>query len=209
MRVASAEFVRSVVDLNELPASRMPEIAWAGRSNAGKSSLINALTGRRSLARTSNTPGKTRKINFYVIDSSWHLVDLPGYGYVAAAESDRIRWQALIEPYLERRTQLCGVVVLVDSKVGPTELDQTMIEWLTRKGRNFAVAISKADRIRDHHAADLAKSLRGTLPETVPVFITSAKQKQGLRELEGWILGRLSGWREETPVRATWHSETV
>lgn len=209
MRIQSAEFVKSVVDLADLPVGGMPEIAWAGRSNVGKSSLINALTGKKGLARTSNTPGKTRELNFYSVDSSWYLVDLPGYGFAAGSEADRIRWQAMIEPYLARRSQLCGVAVLVDSRVGATGLDETMIQWLADHGKPFAVMISKADRISESQCTDLARVLSGSVPEGTPVLVTSSKRGRGIRETETWITDCLKRFVRIAPIQASWQKKSL
>jgi GTP-binding protein len=204
IRLTSVKFVKSVVDLAHLPHSPVPEIAWAGRSNVGKSSLINAVVGKKNLARTSNTPGKTREINFYLINSNWHLVDLPGYGFAAGPDADRLRWQALIEPYLKQRSQLCGVAVLVDARIGPTDLDNMMMDWLAAHAVSFAVMVSKADRVSENHITNLARDLGGTVPEATPILLTSARSGRGIREIHAWITERLATYDNNAPTKAHW-----
>jgi len=147
MRVKKAEFKGSYVDIESLPASGLPEIALAGRSNVGKSSLINCLANRRNLALTSSTPGNTRTINYYLFDDAWFLVDLPGYGYAKVSQAERKRWSLLIEKYLKERRQLKGVVQVVDIRHHPTETDKLMSEWLGYHQIPRIVVATKADKI--------------------------------------------------------------
>jgi GTP-binding protein len=130
MKITSAELIKSVYPSDDFPPGRHPEVAFAGRSNVGKSSLINTLVNRKGLARTSSAPGKTQSINFYLINGSVCLVDLPGYGYAKAPQQVRKQWSPLIEKYCRSRENLCGVVVIIDARVGPTPLDFSLIAWL-------------------------------------------------------------------------------
>ncbi len=147
MRITSAEFVLGVAALRQLPKDGVREVAFLGRSNVGKSSLINKLCGRKSLARPSNEPGKTRELNYYLINKKFYFVDLPGYGYAKVPEQVRSSWGKLIEQYLKGRDQLSLVVQLVDARHEPTELDMMMVGWLDYYSIPFLVALTKADKL--------------------------------------------------------------
>lgn len=147
MKITSAEFVLGVASLRQLPKNGMREIAFLGRSNVGKSSLINKLCGRKSLARPSSDPGKTRELNYYLINKAFFFVDLPGYGYAKVPEQVRSSWGKLIEQYLKSREQLSLVVQLVDARHEPTELDMMMVGWLDYYEIPFLVALTKADKL--------------------------------------------------------------
>lgn len=147
MKISSAEFVKSVTDLSALPKESLPEVAFAGRSNVGKSSLINCLLNRKKLAKTSATPGKTRQLNYYRINGKFYFVDLPGYGFAKVSKNERQQWQHLIESYIESSPHLCGVVSIIDSRIGPTELDLQLMAWLhSLRVPNLLVA-TKADKV--------------------------------------------------------------
>lgn len=147
MKVTSAEFIKSVTDLRALPKAALPEVAFAGRSNVGKSSLINCLLNRKKLAKTSSTPGKTRQLNYYRINGRFYFVDLPGYGFAKVSKSERQQWQHLIENYIQASPHLCGVVSIIDSRIGPTELDLQLMAWLhSLQAPNLLVA-TKADKV--------------------------------------------------------------
>jgi len=147
MKVTTAEFVLGLANLRQLPREAKREVAFLGRSNVGKSSLINKLCGRKSLARASADPGKTRELNYYLINRKFYFVDLPGYGYAKLPEQIRSSWGKLIEQYLKTREQLCMVVQLVDSRHEPTELDMMMVGWLDYYEIPFIVALTKADKL--------------------------------------------------------------
>lgn len=147
MRITSAEFVLGVADLKQLPKDHLKEVAFLGRSNVGKSSLINKLCGRKSLARASAEPGKTRELNYYSINREFYFVDLPGYGYAKLPAQIRSSWGKLIEQYLKTRDELSMVVQLVDSRHEPTELDMMMVGWLDYYDIPFIVALTKADKL--------------------------------------------------------------
>lgn len=189
MPKSTAAFLLSAVSLTQLPKEGLPEIALAGRSNVGKSSLLNRLTGRRALARISRTPGKTREINLYGIDRVFIVVDLPGYGFAKVPESVRRRWGALIESYLNTREELAGVVHLVDARHPPTRDDVQMHEWVKHYDVPALIAATKADKIpRGKRAATLEK-IQETLepgPDT-PVVFFSAVTGEGASNVWAWV----------------------
>lgn len=145
--VVRSEFVTSAVSISGFPAPGIPEVVFAGRSNAGKSSLINRLTGNRGLARTSSTPGKTQSVNFYRINGSFYFVDLPGYGYARVSKEEQRAWAALIEGYLEHREPLCGAVHIVDCRHRPTADDRLMAGWLRYHRLTTITVASKSDKL--------------------------------------------------------------
>ena len=159
MRIREVEFVRSARVPEDYPPEDRPEIAFAGRSNVGKSSLINALLGRRKIARVSSTPGMTRAINFYLVNRSFYLVDLPGYGYAKVPLRLRRRWRPLMEGYIEGRRSLRGMVVIMDTKVGATDLDLQLILWLRSKGIPFLPVLTKADKVSQRERAQVLRSV--------------------------------------------------
>ena len=145
MKVRFAEFVTSVGRPDQIPQDGLPEIAFAGRSNVGKSSLLNRLLNRKALAKTSRTPGKTRTLNYYIVNRELYLVDLPGYGYARRSHSEREQWAKLVNAYIQDRTPLKGIVQLVDARHDPTADDLEMIEWLNQSRKPFLVVATKAD----------------------------------------------------------------
>ena len=147
MKISSARFVKSAVRPDDFPSDQKPEIVFCGRSNIGKSSLLNALTNSRGLARTSSSPGRTQTINFFLIDERMYFVDLPGYGFAKAAKKVRESWGAMIEGYLRNRPQLKMAVLLVDSRVEPLESDVMMKQWLDHHQIPNAVVLTKTDKI--------------------------------------------------------------
>ena len=147
LKISSAEFALGVANLRQLPKDGVREIAFLGRSNVGKSSLINKLCNRKSLARSSSDPGKTRELNYYLINKELYFVDLPGYGYAKVPDQIRSSWGKLIEQYLKSRQQLTLVVQLIDSRHEPTELDMMMVGWLDYYSIPFAVVLTKADKL--------------------------------------------------------------
>ena len=147
MKISSAEFVVSNTDFRKCPATSFPEYAFIGRSNVGKSSLINMLTGRKGLAMTSATPGKTLLINHFIINNNWYLVDLPGYGYAKRGQKMQERLQYIIRSYILYREALTCLFVLVDSRLEPQRIDLDFIEWLGENGIPFAIVFTKADKL--------------------------------------------------------------
>jgi GTP-binding protein len=153
MKITHAELLKSVYPTDDFPAEHYPEVAFAGRSNVGKSSLINTLVNRKGLARTSSAPGKTQSINFYLINESFCLVDLPGYGYAKVPQQVRKRWSPLIEQYCRSRENLCGMVIIIDARVGPTPLDISLISWLTDLSLPTIFTMTKSDKLSKNKIA--------------------------------------------------------
>ena len=147
LKIKGAQYIGSFVALDQLPPGDLPEIALVGRSNVGKSSLINKLVNRRNLAKSSSTPGKTRTINYYLINGDWYLVDLPGYGYAKVAKTERDKWGRMIEKYLRNRSQLRGVIQLLDIRHAPSANDILMKKWLEETGIPFLLVATKADKL--------------------------------------------------------------
>ncbi len=175
-------FVGSAVDKDGYPELGLPEVAFAGRSNVGKSSLINCLTGRKGLARTSSTPGRTQIINFFSIDDFLMLVDLPGFGYARVPERIRAGWAEMIEQYLGQSRWLRLVVHIVDARHVPGELDRRLLDWLTAHGRRFQVVATKVDKVpRSRRPASL-RAIARTLQvnEVIPFSATTGEGKREL-----------------------------
>ena len=147
MKITSAEFVNSVTDLEQLPTAHLPEIVFIGRSNVGKSSLINKLCNKSKLAKTSSVPGRTRLLNYYLINEEFYFVDLPGYGYAKVPEQIKTGWRKLVEDYISTRKNIKLVFELMDSRHDPTYLDQLMINWLEYYELNYAIVLTKSDKI--------------------------------------------------------------
>jgi len=147
MKITAAEFVKSVVNISQLPKLRLPEVVFAGRSNVGKSRLLNLLTNRKKLAAISSTPGKTRTINYFKINNRYYFVDLPGYGYAKVSKKMRVQWQTLIESYLSGSGQIQSVVVIIDSRHEVSPLDIQMLEWLRELGIPPIVVATKVDKL--------------------------------------------------------------
>lgn len=185
VKVKSAEITMSAVNRSQYPADGIPEIALAGRSNVGKSSLINGLLNRKSFARTSQTPGKTRTINFYLINNEFFFVDLPGYGYAKVSKSEKEKWGEVMERYLTERQELCSIFLLVDIRHEPTDDDKMMYEWIKHFGYNCVVVATKADKISrgnyQKHTSIIRKKLEMG-PED-KIVLTSSSDKTGIANL--------------------------
>lgn len=175
----------SAAAASQFPRHERAEIALAGRSNVGKSSLINRLAGRKNLARTSQTPGKTRTLNFYAIDERLCLVDLPGYGFARVPKSERMRWGKLIDEYLTTREQLVGVIQVVDVRHPPSELDVMMADWLRQRGLPAIVVATKADKIARGRWKGRADAIQRDLE--MPVILFSAVTGEGAQAVHRWI----------------------
>jgi len=147
MKISSVEFVKSVVDVKNVPKDNLKEVAFAGRSNVGKSTLINCLINRKKLVKTSSTPGKTRQLNFFRINQRFYFVDLPGYGFAKVSKQERQRWQKLIENYLTNNSKLSGVVSIIDMRLGPTKLDLQLLEWLNSFELPVILVATKSDKL--------------------------------------------------------------
>jgi GTP-binding protein len=181
LRVLRAEFVGSAAGPEGYPKAGLPEVALAGRSNVGKSTLINALLNRKGLAKTSGTPGKTRLINFYDVNGRFHLVDLPGYGFARVPAGEKAAWRGRIEGYLTGREHLRLVVVLVDIRHPPAATDRQMIEWLTHHKVPLLVVATKRDKLGRGAAMQAAAALQKNLG--APVLAVSARRREGLVDL--------------------------
>ncbi|GAB4316063.1 MAG: ribosome biogenesis GTP-binding protein YihA/YsxC [Bacteroidales bacterium] len=182
-----ARFVTSAPSLKLCPETTVPEFAFIGRSNVGKSSLINMLTGRKNLARTSSTPGKTQLINFFLIDDSWHLVDLPGYGYAKVSKKTRLTWEKMIRSYLSGRKQLRITFLLVDSRHEPLEADKELVFWFGQNELPFVIAFTKSDKpsqkVLNRNIRAWVNFLEQYFEELPPAIITSAEKGKGRDEL--------------------------
>jgi GTP-binding protein len=183
MKVSTAEFFRAAEDKKDYPPGEFSELAFAGRSNVGKSSMINTLLGRRNLVRTSKTPGHTRKLNFYLINGRLFFVDLPGYGFARVPLEIREKWRPMVETYLKGRKQLAGVVVIVDARRPPTESDMSLIEFLQAYDKPLIVAATKADKLTHNQAAEQKRIIKSAVQMDVPVVFFSALNGLGKNEL--------------------------
>lgn len=163
MKITSAEFIKSAVRPDQYPKTGIPEIAFAGRSNVGKSSLINTLLGRKKLAQTSATPGKTRLINFFFVNQKVCFVDLPGYGYARVSRAVQEHWGPMIETYLRERESLRLVVVILDVRHDPTEQDLSLIGWLRHYGRRFLIVLTKLDKLSRGQAIGYRRKIAASL----------------------------------------------
>ncbi|WP_457626540.1 ribosome biogenesis GTP-binding protein YihA/YsxC [Persephonella sp.] len=191
--IKKVKFIKSAVNPRDYPPPHFPEIAVVGRSNVGKSSLINAIF-KRNIAKVSSSPGKTRLINFFLLNDRIYFVDLPGYGYAAVSKAERNRWKKMIETYFGTRENLSLVVMLVDSRHKPSNLDIMMKEWLESLGIPYIVVATKADKLNQSEKAKTKKIIRKTLglPEDFPVFLTSSKEGTGIKEVVSYILDFVS-----------------
>lgn len=191
MQIKTAEFVVSNSDVAKCPNSRLPEYAFIGRSNVGKSSLINMLTGRKSLAKTSGKPGKTQLINHFLINKNWHLVDLPGYGYARVSKSSKKTFQKFITQYFSFREQLVTAFVLVDIRHKPQNIDLEFMQWLGENGIPFSIIFTKADKLKPgaitRHVEDYQNILLEFWEAMPNYFITSSSKDMGKDELLGYI----------------------
>jgi GTP-binding protein len=193
-----ATFVKGVVRLEDLPRAPVPEVAASGRSNVGKSTLLNTVFQRKGLAKVSSTPGKTREINFFSVGGRYHLVDLPGYGYARVPARVSRAWGGLVRDYLETRAQLAGVIQLVDSRHGPTALDREMLGWLRGRDVPALVVATKTDKVkRGKLAAELGALQREAAG--FPVVGFSAVTRDGRRPIVEWIDRAVAAWRERDP----------
>ena len=191
MQIKSAQYLMSNDDFRECPKPDMPEFAFIGRSNVGKSSLINMLTSNSKLAKTSASPGKTQKINHFVINNSWYLVDLPGYGYAKVSKSQREVFRKMIEGYILNRQNLVNIFVLVDCRLEPQQIDVEFINWLGANRVPFTIIFTKSDKIGTNVLASKIDAYREHLLqtwETLPdILVSSAVSKMGQDEILDYI----------------------
>lgn len=191
MKITKAEYVISSPTLNGCPKDTKPEYAFIGRSNVGKSSLINMLCGKRNLAKTSATPGKTILINHFIINNEWYLVDLPGYGYAKRSKTMQQKFERMIQSYILQREQLANVFVLIDLRLEPQKIDLEFIDWLGRSSVPFSLVFTKADKLAATKvkpaAATWLECLKDTWEEFPPYFITSSEKALGKDEVLDYI----------------------
>jgi GTP-binding protein len=191
MIVKSAGFITSNTQISKLPPPVKPEYAFIGRSNVGKSSLINMLTGKKGLAKTSQTPGKTQLINHFLINDNWYIVDLPGYGYARISKSKKEDWNKFIRTYLDKRESLQCVMALIDSRLEPQKIDLDFCNWLGEKGLSFVLIFTKADKQSsvktDQNIALFKKALMDSFEEIPACFVTSSETKLGRDEVLEFI----------------------
>ncbi|MCD8216407.1 MAG: ribosome biogenesis GTP-binding protein YihA/YsxC [Clostridiales bacterium] len=190
MRVNNAAIDKTAVKKSQYPANGLPEVAFAGKSNVGKSSLINTMAGRKALARTSGSPGKTRTINFFIIENSLYFVDLPGYGYAKASKAETAKWGPMMDEYLLEREQLKAIILLVDVRHEAGKNDIMMLEYLRHYGYKIIIAATKCDKISRNRLPSYLKQLKASLSlrEGEKVIPFSSVTKQGRDELWEVIL---------------------
>lgn len=187
------EFLKSAQKPNQFPPDSGCEVAFSGRSNSGKSSAINAITARRGLARTSKTPGRTQLINFFEIDGTKRLVDLPGYGYAKVSDSVRNQWRILLEAYFQERRSLSGLFITVDIRRGLKDLDEVMLTWAQEAGVPAGVLLTKADKLSRSGGMSRRQEISGTLPDDVPLILFSSPRRLGVEESREQLLMWLGG----------------
>lgn len=191
MKIKSAEFVISNSEVSKCPDSKLPEYAFIGRSNVGKSSLINMLTNRKDLAKTSGRPGKTQLINHFLINQSWHLVDLPGYGYARVSKSTKKTFQKFITAYFEKREQMLCAFVLIDIRHKPQPIDLEFMEWLGTHQIPFCIVFTKADKVKpkalERKIEEYKQEMLQTWQEIPQYFVTSSSTGIGKEELLSYI----------------------
>ncbi len=191
MKIKSAEFVISNSDVSKCPETRLPEYAFIGRSNVGKSSLINALTNRKDLAKTSGRPGKTQLINHFLINQSWYLVDLPGYGYARVSKTAKKTFQKFITQYFEKREQMICAFVLIDSRHKPQPIDMEFMSWLGEHQVPFCIIFTKADKMKpkalERNINDYQAEMLKTWTEMPQFFVTSSANGMGSEDVLNYI----------------------
>lgn len=191
MEIKSAEFVISNTNVKKCPAGDLPEYAFIGRSNVGKSSLINMLTGKKGLAMTSQKPGKTMLINHFLINGQWYLVDLPGYGFAQRGKEGRENIQRIIEDYILEREQMTNLFLLIDSRLEPQVIDIEFMGWLGEHGVPFSIVFTKGDKLKggrlNTNIQQYLKKLKEQWEELPPYFVTSSENRMGKKELLDYI----------------------
>lgn len=202
MAFQEAKFITGAPNLDACPPATMAEFCFAGRSNVGKSSLINKVTNKRRLARTSNTPGKTQQMNYYLIDNSFYLVDLPGFGFAKVPQKERERWGKDIQKYLLNRETLQLILHLVDSRHKPTALDEDFFFWMASNNMPFSVIMTKADKLSNNKLASSERTVRNVLSEMnieVPIIKCSAETGKGIGELKSLINDFINPSEDQLP----------
>ena len=191
MLVKSASFVISNTEVSKCPQSKLPEYAFIGRSNVGKSSLINALCNKKSLAKTSSRPGKTQLINHFLINENWHLVDLPGFGYARVSKTQKNVFQKFVTNYFKERTQLISAFLLIDIRHEPQPIDLRFMEWLGENQIPFSIVFTKADKLKpkalERQVNEYSEKLLESWEALPPLFLTSSTNRSGVEELLEYI----------------------
>lgn len=198
----NAAFHTTVAQIRELPTDSLAEVAFAGRSNAGKSSSINTLCNHKRLAFVSKMPGRTQHLNFFRVESGRYLVDLPGYGFARAPKDQKHVWQALIGGYLGHRPQLAGLILIMDVRHPLTDLDRSLLEWFRPSGRPVHVLLSKSDKLSRSQALPVLRQVRATLEEegfTASVQLFSSPKREGVDEAEA-VIRRWLGVEKKNPA---------
>lgn len=203
MIIKQATFLISNTDFKKCPSPDKPEYAFIGRSNVGKSSLINMLTGSNNLAKVSAKPGKTRLINHFLINKEWYLVDLPGYGWAKISKSEREKWNIMVKDYLLKRENLQCVFVLIDSRIEPQEIDIQFVEWLGMNQVPFVLIFTKIDKQNQSKVqktlAQFKNALKEKWEELPEIFLTSSETKVGREAILGFIDNVNKNYKEEQP----------
>ncbi len=187
MKTRKADFIKGVAQIDRLPETKLPEVAFAGRSNVGKSSLLNSIVNRKNLARISSEPGKTQEINFYKVEDKWVFADLPGFGYAKISKGKREEWAKLNFEYLEKRENLRFVCCLVDSRHDPQPKDLALMEWLMNNEKKFLVILTKCDKIKERAINDRKEQLEGLLaqcPTAMEILPYSSQSGLGWKQLQ-------------------------
>lgn len=196
MNINSANFATSAPDLRSCPPANLPEFAFIGRSNVGKSTLINLLTMKKGLAKVSSTPGKTQLINFFEINRQWNLVDLPGFGFAKVSKNQRADFNEAVADYLESRESLVHTFVLIDSRLPPQKIDQRFIEWMVEAKVTFSLVFTKADKQSSgktqSNVAKFRREVLGGVEQLPEIFVTSSVSKEGRKQVLGHIESLLS-----------------
>jgi len=191
MQIKSAEFVISSTSFDKCPKTNLPEYAFIGRSNVGKSSLINMITGEKKLAKTSSTPGKTQLINHFIINNSWYLTDLPGFGYAKISKEIRIKWEKMIRGYLLKRKNLLTTFILIDSRIEPQKSDMEFMEWMGANRLPFVIIFTKTDKLKKNelirNIEQCKKALKESWEELPCMILSSTILTKGKEEVLGYI----------------------
>ncbi len=191
MQIYNAKFLKSSTKVSQCPQNDLPEYAFIGRSNVGKSSLINMITNNKGLAKTSGTPGKTQLINHFIIDDKWYIVDLPGYGFAKISKATRAKWEVMISNYLTQRKSLICTFILIDIRLKPQAIDLEFLEWLGKKGLAFIIIFTKSDKLKKaqllQNITDYRDALLSFWDELPLSIISSTKTKSGKKEMLEFI----------------------